>query len=706
MPGNARSDSTEPSSKGVLWWIPLGIVILLTSSGCSPDDPKAAPSPSESQAPAAASTPRSTKQDLEDHPVFQVSLPDQLSYPEALPAVGEDSTPPRFLGLRQLIAGDRELILSWAMAIDDVSTSEQIRYQIFTADRPGKQDFDSPPTLTTAPGALSCRLTALKNGQTLHVVVRAIDTTGKVETNEIEWSATPNPVLFVDGSVVRSGSGQHPLSALKSIDEAIGAAIGMPGVNVYIAEGTYEEQFLLFDGMSLFGGFRRGFEVIPSPGLHPTLLTAKEGRDSLILPPGKNLVVIDGLHITGANKGRRAIVADDCILRISHCSIVGFADKGIQIETDNDDGGEASGSILYCDIRENLGDGLRIEGFVDLKIRECRFTNNQQSGISAPSLQPRHGEKTRIDLQRVLITDNGDIGANIRIAEPDFGDPSDPPRVRIGMIGVESLRNADHGLGLDLRYSEDQNVDMRIRIENSRSAENLKSGIFIDADAPGDYSISNTVLEGNRGAGAISLSGDSPSSIIWLNKICVLKDQGYSLIHSGPGLVNVSDSFLNSKGNRGQQISSEFADRFTLSNPVEATPPSDLEGSISKMWSGILNTPEAEALSRDLGQIPLSPESRPSSIIRIQPSPGIAPAHLPIKWQIFLNSDRVTPLIKVVLNGVEQKIRQEIQEETISVECAELTNSSGILILEVSIPRHGSHSQRSQKFTYQLTEDR
>ncbi|MAJ28275.1 hypothetical protein CBD41_02515 [bacterium TMED181] len=700
--GNVRRNSTEPASKCSRGLLSIGILFFMICCGCDP----VAPASSPASSPAKSPTFQNENEPPENLSVFKVALPDLLPFPEALPAAAEDLSPPRFLGLRQLIAGDGELILSWSMAIDDVSTAKQIRYQIFTADRSGKQDFSAPPIFTTAPGALSCRLTDLENSRTIHVVVRAEDATGKVDTNEIEWSATPNPVLFVDGSVARSGSGQHPISALKTIDEAIGAAIGMPGVNVYIAEGTYDEQFLLFDGMSLFGGFRKGFEVIPSLGRHPTILTAKATRDSLILPPGKNLVVIDGLTLSGAMKGRRAIVADDCIIRISHCSITGFSDKGIQIKTDNDDGGEASGAILYCEISENLGDGLRIEGHVDLKIRECRFTNNQQSGISAPSLQPRHGEKTRIDLQRVLIADNGDVGVNIRIAEPDSGDSSDPPRVRIGMIGVESLRNSDHGLGLDLRYTEDQNIDMKIKIENSRIAENLKSGIYLDADAPGDYSISDTVLEGNKGTGAIYLSGDSSGSIIWLRNISITNGQGYSVLHTGPGLVNLSASFLNSTGPNDQRISSEIADRVTLSDELMTSPPSDLEDANLEMWAGVLRTPKVNALSRDLRQIPLSQRSRPASVIRIQPHPGEITARTSVKWQIIMNTDEVTPRIRVLLDGVKQKILQDTQGETIVVDCPNLTSTNGNLVLEVTIPRHETHSQRSQKFTYDLTKDR
>lgn len=450
-----------------------------------------------------------------------------------------EETQPLFMGIQQLLPGDGEIIIRWESGVDDHSTSENLRYQIFTAPKSGKQDFDAQPQFVTEPGVNFYRITDLKNGQVIHAVVRCVDESGKSDTNENEWAAVPNPVRYVNESVSASGTGLQPPSAFKTIDEAIGAAIGMPGVNIYVCEGNYAERFLLFDGMSIFGGFSDDFTTLPDPKKHKTRLLGEPNKDTIILPPGETLVAIDGFSFEGSGTARRAIMADDCVIRISNCEIRNFADKGIQIETDDDDGGEASGSILNCRVSENRGDGLRIEGFVDLSIRESHFLNNAQSGISAPALSTRSGGKTRLDLRRNQIAGNGDIGLNIRISSPKKVDSNDPPRVRIGLRGIDCHTNGDHGVSLDIRYSDDDFIDMRTRIESSSIRDNLRSGVHLDVDALGDYSIQGCEILSNRGEAGVFITGDSDRPLVRVIDSKLFLQSGNGIRLDGIGMLEV-----------------------------------------------------------------------------------------------------------------------------------------------------------------------
>lgn len=454
--------------------------------------------------------------------------------------------PPDFIGARTVIAANQQIHISWHPARDDHTPPEQMIYRIFLASRSGKHDFDTP-SATTSAGATTHTIVDLPNGEPQFVVVRAIDEQGQSDDNEYQWPALPNPVLYVDDNAEPGGDGISAEKPLQTIDQAVGEAIGLPGVNIHVAAGRYSEQLLLFEGMAIYGGFPPGFKGLADPINYHTELAGKPQRDVLIIPPGHRLVVIDGLFFDGANEARRAIVADDCLVRISRCQIQSFRDKGIQIETDHDEDGESIAFIHHCAFRNNGGDGIRIEGFIDVALRDCTLEENGQSGISVSPMIPRRGEKTRIEMERCVISRNVDVGISIRIDEP-FGNDEDPARVRIGLRGILAQGNRDHGASFDVRYPDDAPVDLRIRIEQSSFLENSRSGVHIDADAPGDLSISDCSFLGNQGEESILVTGDSSTALTRIRSCLIAAGPGFGVRLLDAGMLDVSQCLFVDNG--------------------------------------------------------------------------------------------------------------------------------------------------------------
>jgi hypothetical protein len=110
-----------------------------------------------------------------------------------------DSSPPSFAGLKSAVqcfpgpqtpGEQRPVALAWSAATDNVSSSSEITYDIYTASSAGAETF-SQPNWTTK-GATSFSTPALPAGQ--FFVVRARDQAGNQEHNRVERQAE-NPCL-------------------------------------------------------------------------------------------------------------------------------------------------------------------------------------------------------------------------------------------------------------------------------------------------------------------------------------------------------------------------------------------------------------------------------------------------------------------------------------------------------------------------------
>jgi hypothetical protein len=111
------------------------------------------------------------------------------------PASGNrDTAPPSFAGVQRAFActpGPQRpgqttpFNLSWQAAIDDLTPSWQIVYDVYLASTPGGEDF-SRPSWTTPAGVTSYVTPGLPSHGTYYFVVRARDHAGNRDANSVE----------------------------------------------------------------------------------------------------------------------------------------------------------------------------------------------------------------------------------------------------------------------------------------------------------------------------------------------------------------------------------------------------------------------------------------------------------------------------------------------------------------------------------------
>lgn len=122
-----------------------------------------------------------------------------------VPTTTVDSTPPQFDGLKQAVNLDLggQIFLNWSegMEPDTVESNSDpnlpITYNIYISTTSGGQNFSSP---TNSTQSLNFTMAGLTNDTQYFFVVRAEDSVGNEENNNVELSATPTgPPIDTDG---------------------------------------------------------------------------------------------------------------------------------------------------------------------------------------------------------------------------------------------------------------------------------------------------------------------------------------------------------------------------------------------------------------------------------------------------------------------------------------------------------------------------
>jgi hypothetical protein len=99
---------------------------------------------------------------------------------------GADTTNPVFGGITSMEeAGTTKLVVNWNAASDNVSNSNNLVYNIYTATTSGMQNF-TMPAMTSSPGATSSVVTGLTANTNYFIVVRAEDEAMNEDNNTTE----------------------------------------------------------------------------------------------------------------------------------------------------------------------------------------------------------------------------------------------------------------------------------------------------------------------------------------------------------------------------------------------------------------------------------------------------------------------------------------------------------------------------------------
>jgi parallel beta-helix repeat protein len=235
-----------------------------------------------------------------------------------LTPVSPDTTPPAFGGLVSAAASGTTVTLSWNPATDNVGVTG---YNVYAATVPGAQNF-SVPTMTAPAGATSIGYPAPAGGITYYFVVRAVDTSGNIDGNTVERSATTD--IFVNAASGNDSTGAGTAaSPVRTIGHAIAVTAGKPGVTINAAAGTYDTALGEIFPLNFAGTAGRTLNCTPPtvtlPAVIPgTVITSSgSGQSAIFGGPGttiRNCTVTGDSGTAGIYHNGGTITVQNCII--------------------------------------------------------------------------------------------------------------------------------------------------------------------------------------------------------------------------------------------------------------------------------------------------------------------------------------------------------------------------------------------------------
>ena len=426
-------------------------------------------------------------------------------------------THPRFGGVADLLGGDGWIRVGWNEATDDLTPAAEIEYLIYVT--PFGNAFDLSQPTTSVIGTDHVLIEGLTNGNTLEVLVLARDTDLEVSPEQVSWPVTPHPIRYVRSGAAQGGAnGLTPETAFPTMGQAIATSIPLGGVNIHVAEGLYPENLFLLSGMMVFGGFESSFDPdLRDPVQQPSQFGILFQTDLVNIRPGDQLSGIDGLILGGNGVAESCVYAEDCVCRITRCQMSGAITQGLDLRSDYLEGNTVTAFISDCVISECNGEGLRIVGIPQIQIDDSVFRNNLNEGIESQWVYSGFGETSSVEISRCRVFDNGDEGIDLDVASipgdlPGIGLPS---ATRIKIRNCEVTGNFLEGIVIDLDSSPLDDLDIRVRIDDSRISDNGLAGIFLDGDAQAAFRVNRNQITVNGGAGvSVSSIPDGSEALI------------------------------------------------------------------------------------------------------------------------------------------------------------------------------------------------
>ena len=447
-------------------------------------------------------------------------------------------THPRFGGIEDLVGGNGMVHLGWQAGIDDKTPEEEIEYLIFIASEGTPFDLSTPSLIVT--GQTEVTIEGFENGVLLRFIVRARDTDQEQDSNENEWPVTPNPIRYVRSGASPSGAdGLTPDSAFPNLAQAIANSVSLGGVNFYVAQGLYPENVFLFSGMMLFGGFPPEFGIDQrDPDLYLTQFGIAFPTDLVQLRPGDLLNGIDGVSLAGNDIAESCVFAEDCNARITRCQMSSAITQGIDLRSDYLEGNKIRCLIADCIVTDCSGEGIRIQGIPDIRIDDCEIRNNLNEGIESQWIRASSEDNARIEITRCKIRNNGDEGIDLDIAPIDELNPplqqGAQVRIRIRHCSIEE--NRLEGIVVDLDTRNKDQMDVRVRIDDTLVRANGMTGIFLDGDADAAIRVARCQISANHGDG-ISATGIASGPIPSVQHCNIIGNGGAGIATFGLGAI-------------------------------------------------------------------------------------------------------------------------------------------------------------------------
>ena len=468
----------------------LNLLLLLVIIGCSRFEPPARPS------------------------IDQIAVDDS----QGLGSSGQAQvTHPRFGGVTDLLGGDGWIRAGWLEATDDHTPTEAIEYLVYVT--PNGQPADLSQPTASVIGTDHVLIESLPNGLTVDVLVLARDSDFEVSPEQVSWPVTPHPVRYVRSGASQAGAdGLTPETAFPTMGQAIATSIPLGGVNIHVSEGLYPENLFLLEGMMVFGGFESSFDpALRDPVQQPSQFGILFPTDLVNLRPGDLLSGVDGLILGGNGIAESCVYAEDCYCRITRCQLSGAITQGLDLRSDYLEGNTIKAFIADCVISDCNGEGLRIVGIPQIQIDDSVIRNNLNEGIESQWIYSGFGKASRIEITRCRVSENGDEGIDLDVASIPGNLPGVdlPSSTRIKIRNCEISRNFLEGIVVDIDSSPVDDLDIRVRIDDSQISDNGLAGIFLDGDAPAAFRVSRNQISANGGAGvSISSIPDGSEALI------------------------------------------------------------------------------------------------------------------------------------------------------------------------------------------------
>ncbi|MGA1865175.1 MAG: right-handed parallel beta-helix repeat-containing protein [bacterium] len=165
--------------------------------------------------------------------------------------------------------------------------------------------IDTNPWQTAAgTGTWACALDLGAASLGIHTIsARAIDQLNHMSTiviRSIDIISCDTNIVYVDKTATGSGTGASWEDAFTTIQEGIDWAASQAINEIWVAQGTYNENIVLAEGVSVYGGFN-GTETGLDQRDHQSYITTIDGRQQGITVFGTHNALIDGFSITNGN---------------------------------------------------------------------------------------------------------------------------------------------------------------------------------------------------------------------------------------------------------------------------------------------------------------------------------------------------------------------------------------------------------------------